>query len=100
MKAGTWLLQHRDILSGNCGGIVVTCKQKIVGELPAIRLSGLTLSGRGVSVSGDVIEHLCRAREWLRITRIACTMIYTRLGIGTNINHSMVAINGVCLECL
>lgn len=42
--------------------IVVMNKQRIVGELPAIRLTGLTLSGRGVSLSGDVIE-LCMGKD-------------------------------------
>lgn len=42
--------------------IVVMSKQRIVSELPVIRLSGLTLSGRGVSISGDVIE-LCMKKS-------------------------------------
>lgn len=42
--------------------IVVMSKQKIVSELPAIKLTGLTLSARGVSISGDVIE-LCMRKE-------------------------------------
>jgi group II intron reverse transcriptase/maturase/CRISPR-associated endonuclease Cas1 len=42
--------------------VVVMCKQRILSELPAVRLSGLTLSGRGVSVSGDVIE-LCMRKD-------------------------------------
>lgn len=42
--------------------IVVMNKQRIVSELPAIRLTGLTLSERGVSISGDVIE-LCMRKE-------------------------------------
>ncbi|MCR4321456.1 MAG: CRISPR-associated endonuclease Cas1 [Candidatus Brocadiaceae bacterium] len=42
--------------------IVVMSKQRIVDELPAIRLTGMTLSGRGVSLSGDVIE-LCMRKD-------------------------------------
>ncbi|GAB61735.1 MAG: CRISPR-associated endonuclease Cas1 [Candidatus Jettenia sp.] len=42
--------------------IVVMSKQRIVSELPVVRLSGLTLSGRGVSISGDVVE-LCMKKD-------------------------------------
>ena len=42
--------------------IVVMSKQRILSELPAIKLTGLTLSERGVSISGDVIE-LCMRKE-------------------------------------
>lgn len=38
--------------------IVVTNKQSIVTEIPIIKLTGLTLSSRGVALSGDVID-LC-----------------------------------------
>lgn len=42
--------------------IIVRSKQKLVEELPAIRLRGLTLHDRGISISGDVIE-LCRKKD-------------------------------------
>lgn len=38
--------------------IIVREKQRIVAELPVIQLSGLTISSKGVAISGDVIE-LC-----------------------------------------
>ncbi|KHE91657.1 MAG: CRISPR-associated endonuclease Cas1 [Candidatus Scalindua rubra] len=41
--------------------IVVRYKQKIISDLPVIQLKGLTLSGRGTSISGDVIA-LCMKR--------------------------------------
>jgi group II intron reverse transcriptase/maturase/CRISPR-associated endonuclease Cas1 len=42
--------------------IVVSYKQKIVSDLPSIQLKGLTLSGRGTSISGDVIA-LCMKKS-------------------------------------
>lgn len=42
--------------------IIVRNKQKIVNEMPVIRLKGLTLIDRGTSISGDAIE-LCMKNE-------------------------------------
>ena len=42
--------------------IVVRHNQKIITEMPAIRLSGLTLASRGVSISGDVVD-LCMEKD-------------------------------------
>jgi CRISPR-associated protein Cas1 len=42
--------------------IIVRMQQKIVAEIPVIKLSGLTVSSRGVALSGDVIE-LCMKKE-------------------------------------
>ncbi len=41
---------------------MVVGDQKVVEELPAIRITGLTLNCRGTSLSGDVIE-LCREKD-------------------------------------
>lgn len=42
--------------------IVVRSRQKIVSDLPSLQLKGLTLSGRGTSLSGDVVE-LCMKKD-------------------------------------
>ncbi|MEW6095078.1 MAG: reverse transcriptase domain-containing protein [bacterium] len=42
--------------------IIVRKKQQIVSEMPAIRLTGLTIGGKGVSLSSDVVE-LCISKE-------------------------------------
>ncbi|MBI4691638.1 MAG: CRISPR-associated endonuclease Cas1 [Nitrospirae bacterium] len=42
--------------------IIVRKNQQITTEMPAIRLTGLTVGARGVSLSGDVIE-LCMGKD-------------------------------------
>jgi len=42
--------------------IIIRKQQQIIAEMPAIQLRGLTIAGRGVAISGDVIE-LCARRE-------------------------------------